>query len=126
MKMTGNLGRSACIAAALSMAMPTMAQTMSPATGSGQQLESNFPEGRSIPPNEAEQLRGGGKIKIAVVILRVGGRLMMRVINCTSSSACRNEAIRRFGGAAVRWIASGVAFDALARQACRSGFRIAC
>lgn len=105
-------------------AQTTAASTATPS--SDPQLAGVVPQGREIPVSEAEQLRGGGKIKVAVVILRQGRNLVTRVIDCTSSSACRNEAARRFGKGVVEAVFYDTLLGAAKKQACRSGFRSAC
>lgn len=105
--------------------VPSQTQPPAAALENGAGVVSSIPEGRDIPAAEAEQLRGG-RVKIALVIVRAGGRQVMRLITCSSDSACRREAIQRFGQFAIETIITGVAYDVVKRAACRRGVLIAC
>ena len=127
MRMSIILGRCICAAAALSLAVPTMVQATAPVASATTDppLIGVAPEGREIPADEADQLRGG-KIKIALVIVKEGRRQVMRLISCSSSSACRNEAFQRFGKKVVEAVITDISLSAAQRQACRLGFSLAC
>ncbi len=125
------MGRSLFVAAAFAFASPISAQTTAQTEPTVLPLldiadEDSIPQGLDIPSDEAEQMRGGGKIKVALVVLKKGKTLVYKFITCTSSSNCRNAAFKRYGREAVKQVFWSTGIAGAQKLACKAGFQKLC